>query len=86
MWSIYVPLSGGEISMKVITFSLMIGLFLPTVAFAKYCKDFKTHKEAQAYFDAKKPGYKPLDRDKDGSACDCLPGGSGKKCPTVKKK
>ena len=46
----------------------------------------KSHKEVQAYFDAKKPGYKPLDRDKDGSACDCLPGGSGKKCPTMKKK
>ncbi|WP_252362276.1 excalibur calcium-binding domain-containing protein [Acinetobacter cumulans] len=54
------------------------------MAFAKYCKDFKTHQEAQAYFNAKKPGYKRLDRDKDGSACDCLPGGNGKKCPKRK--
>ena len=53
----------------------------PTLTFAVACKDFKTHQEAQAYFNAKKAGYKRLDRDKDGSACDCLPGGSGTKCP-----
>ncbi|KXZ63231.1 Excalibur calcium-binding domain protein [Acinetobacter venetianus] len=58
---------------------------VPTLAFAKYCKDFSTHQEAQAYFNAKKPGYKRLDRDGDGSACDCLPGGTGKKCPKSKK-
>lgn len=63
----------------------MVILTMPSFAFAKYCKDFKTHQEAQAYFNAKKPGYKPLDRDKDGSACDCLPGGNGKKCPNAKK-
>ncbi|MFW1927046.1 excalibur calcium-binding domain-containing protein [Acinetobacter ursingii] len=57
----------------------------PTLTFAKYCKDFKTHQEAQAYFKAKKPGYKRLDRDGDGFACDCLPGGNGKKCPKAKK-
>ena len=54
---------------------------LPTITFAVACKDFKTHQEAQAYFNAKKAGYKRLDRDKDGSACDCLPGGNGTKCP-----
>lgn len=52
-----------------------------TSAFAVKCADFKTHKEAQNYFNAKKPGYKRLDRDKDGSACDCLPGGNGTHCP-----
>lgn len=56
-------------------------LFIPTATFAVKCKDFKTHAQAQAYFNAKKPGYKKLDRDHDGSACDCLPGGSAKHCP-----
>lgn len=59
-------------------------LSVPTLALAKYCKDFKTHQEAQAWY--KKTGDKRLDRDGDGFACDCLPGGNGKKCPKVKKK
>ncbi len=63
---------------------LVIQIFSP-LTFAQYCKDFKTHQEAQAYFKAKKPGYKRLDRDGDGFACDCLPGGNGKKCPKAKK-
>ena len=71
--------------MKNIIFCAVIIFSLPSVTFAKYCKNFKTNQEAQAYFNAKKPGYKPLDRDKDGSACDCLPGGNGKKCPKSKK-
>lgn len=71
--------------MKKILLCLMISALSPTLIFAKYCKDFKTHQEAQAYFNAKKPGYKRLDRDGDGSACDCLPGGTGKKCPKSKK-
>lgn len=76
---------GSEI-MKISIFMIAALLFFPTVTFAKYCKDFKTHQEAQAYFNAKKPNYKRLDRDKDGSACDCLPGGSGTKCPNRKKR
>ncbi|MFW1689437.1 excalibur calcium-binding domain-containing protein [Acinetobacter ursingii] len=71
--------------MKQILLCLMITAVLPTLTFAKYCKDFKTHQEAQTYFNAKKPGYKRLDRDGDGSACDCLPGGNGTKCPKSKK-
>lgn len=67
---------------KLILLGLIIGL--SPAALAASCKDFKTHAQAQAYFDAKKPGYKRLDRDKDGSACDCLPGGGGKKCPKRK--
>lgn len=55
-----------------------------TSAFAVKCKDFRTHAQAQAYFNAKKPGYKRLDRDKDSSACDCLPGGNGTHCPRRK--
>ncbi|RLL46402.1 hypothetical protein D9K79_08090 [Acinetobacter cumulans] len=70
--------------MKNIVLCMSLLLCMPSLAFAKYCKDFKTHQEAQAYFNAKKQGYKRLDRDKDGSACDCLPGGNGKKCPKRK--
>lgn len=40
------------------------------------CKSFNTQAEAQAYYDAKKKGWKSLDRDKDGEPCECLPGGS----------
>lgn len=69
---------------------VVVILSIPSLVFAKYCKDFKTQKEAQIWYEKQKKsggtGWKPLDRDNDGSACDCLPGGSGKKCPTVKKK
>ena len=71
--------------MKNLVLCISLSLCFPSMAFAKYCKDFKTHQEAQAYFNAKKQGYKRLDRDKDGSACDCLPGGNGKKCPKKRK-
>lgn len=57
---------------------------------AKKCSDFKTQQEAQAHHDKLKKtgqtGWKSLDRDGDGRACDCLPGGSGKNCPTKGKK
>lgn len=43
-------------------------------AYAIYCKDFKTHQEAQAYFEANFLASKNLDRDNDGLACECLPG------------
>ncbi|WP_263341219.1 excalibur calcium-binding domain-containing protein [Neisseria sp. Marseille-Q5346] len=61
-------------------------LLTPSVAMAKSCKDFPTHQVAQKYFQAKKPGWKQLDRDGDGRACDCNPGGQGKKCPKKGKK
>lgn len=44
---------------------------------AKYCKDFPTQSAAQKYFKSKQPGWKRLDGDKDGEACECLKGGSG---------
>lgn len=57
---------------------------------AKKCSDFKTQQEAQAHYEKLKKsgqtGWKSLDRDGDGRACDCLPGGSGKNCPTKGKK
>ena len=40
------------------------------------CKDFSNQAQAQKYFKAKKKGWKLLDRDKDGEACECLNGGS----------
>lgn len=54
------------------------------------CKSFKTQQQAQAFYEQRKKsgqsGWKSLDRDRDGKACDCLPGGSGKNCPKSKKK
>ena len=38
------------------------------------CSQFESQGEAQAYMDAHSAYY--LDRDNDGEACECLPGGS----------
>lgn len=52
------------------------------------CSDFKTQTAAQKFYEklkaAGETGWKTLDRDGDGRACDCLPGGNGKNCPKVK--
>lgn len=60
----------------------------PALAKAKTCKDFKTQQEAQAHYEtlkkAGKTGWKSLDRDKDGRACDCNAGGQAKNCPKKK--
>lgn len=40
------------------------------------CKSFDQQSAAQDYYQAKKAGWKTLDRDGDGEACECLPGGS----------
>lgn len=72
--------------MKKISIFIIGTLLISTSSFAVRCSDFKNHQEAQAYFVAKKPGYKRLDRDHDGSACDCLRGGTDKICPKGKKK
>ena len=76
--------------MKIILLTLLI--ILPattTFAAAKKCKDFSTQQQAQNWYEARKKsglaGWKSLDRDGDGRACDCLPGGNGKNCPTKKK-
>ncbi len=50
----------------------LVSVSLPAHAAKVKCSDFKSQKEAQAYFDAKKPGYKGLDRDNDGIACEAL--------------
>lgn len=51
---------------------MLVSASLPAHAAKVKCSDFKSQKEAQAYFDAKKPGYKGLDRDNDGIACEAL--------------
>lgn len=54
------------------------------------CSDFKTQRAAQKFYEKMKAsgdtGWKTLDRDGDGRACDCLPGGNGKNCPNTNKK
>ncbi|QDK97348.1 excalibur calcium-binding domain-containing protein [Acinetobacter tandoii] len=68
---------------------LVLVLTLTTIqVYAKKCADFSTQKQAQAWYEQRKKsgqtGWKSLDRDGDGQACDCLPGGNGKKCPKRK--
>lgn len=70
-------------------FILLIAFSLISIqSFAKKCANFSTQKEAQAWYEQRKnsgqTGWKSLDRDKDGRACDCLPGGNGKNCPKRK--
>ncbi len=78
--------------MKTITITIVIfSLLLFTNAYAARvkCADFKDQAQAQKYFKAKKRGHKGLDRDKDGEACECLPGGSAYDksiCKRFKKK
>ena len=60
-------------------------LALTASAWAKTCKDFPTQAAAQKYYEARKAagetGWKSLDRDGDGKACDCNAGGNGNHCP-----
>lgn len=52
---------------------------------AKTCRDSPTQAAAQKYYEelkaSGKPGWRNLDRDGDGRACECNPGGNGKHCP-----
>ena len=58
--------------MKLLSF-LLLGLLLTQTAQArKTCSQFKTYAEAKSYLDAKKPGYKSLDRNHDGIPCESL--------------
>ncbi|SSY80108.1 excalibur calcium-binding domain-containing protein [Alysiella crassa] len=51
-------------------------LTFSTSAMAVSCKSFSSQAQAQQYFNAKKSGYKKLDRDRDGIACETGHGGS----------
>ena len=49
--------------------------FLSMATFARVqCSNFATQEEAQRYYE--RNGATWLDRDRDGEACECLPGGS----------
>ncbi len=52
---------------------LSLSLMIPT-SFAARCADFSSQQEAQSYMH--QTGARYLDRDGDGEACECLPGGS----------
>jgi len=58
-----------------LTIALMAGITLSIQA-RTTCSQFKDHKQAQRFFEKKGHGYKSLDRDHDGEACECLRGGS----------
>jgi hypothetical protein len=62
--------------MPVIKFGLIILCsFLSMATFARVqCSNFATQEEAQRYYE--RNGATWLDRDRDGEACECLPGGS----------
>lgn len=84
------PLLGKKTIKPIVLFlNIALATALLSTAYAKACKDFSTHQEAQAWYEKRKKsgqtGWKSLDRDGDGYACDCLPGGNGKKCPKKKK-
>lgn len=62
--------------MPVIKFGLIILCsFFSMETFARVqCSNFATQEEAQRYYE--RNGATWLDRDRDGEACECLPGGS----------
>ncbi|WP_336951142.1 hypothetical protein [Acinetobacter sp. AS167] len=66
---------------------LVLG-FASIQSYAKKCADFKTQKEAQAWYEQRKKsgqtGWKSLGRDDDGQALDCQSDGNGTKCPKKK--
>ena len=60
---------------NIIAFAVSITVLftaIPANAGDVVCADLGSQAEAQAYFNAKKAGYKRLDRDKDGIACESL--------------
>lgn len=61
---------------------ISITLFSQT-ALAVACRDFNTQAEAQKWHE-QYIHISPLDRDKDGEACECLPGGSAYGNPKCK--
>lgn len=60
--------------------------FFCTNVYAKQCADFPTHEEAQKYYEENKGHARNLDRDGDGSACDCLKADAPKACSSKKSK
>ena len=60
--------------MKVLTLSVLMAAVSATAG-AVACRDFSSQEEAQKYHE-EHGGNTRLDGDKDGEACECLPGGS----------
>ena len=61
---------------KLLLISILVLLSTISVEARTTCSQFKNHKQAQRFFEKKGHGYKSLDRDHDGEACECLRGGS----------
>ncbi|OOF54760.1 hypothetical protein BKG96_00435 [Rodentibacter caecimuris] len=59
---------------KILLGVLLFALSYDSLAARVRCSDFATQDEAQQYM--RENGANYLDRDKDGEACECLPGGS----------
>lgn len=59
--------------------------FVAASAAAVTCRDFATQGDAQRYHDAH-GGNTRMDGDKDGEACECLPGGSAYGNPKCNRK
>jgi len=59
--------------MNKISMGLIVLTIIVSASYAKTtCGQFKTWKEAEAYYKAKKSGYKALDRNNDGKPCEKL--------------
>lgn len=72
---------------KLSVFSLVVlALSLSAPAMAVSCKSFSSQAQAQQYFNSKQAGYKKLDRDRDGIACESNRGGSNKAATSAKGK
>lgn len=71
----------------IVFFSML--LFTMTTVHAKKCSEFRTQAQAQAYYKslkkANETGWKSLDRNKDGIACNCLKTNTCSKAKKSKK-
>ena len=61
---------------KILLIGILASFMMQTLQARTTCSQFKDHKQAQRFFEKKGHGYKSLDRDHDGEACECLRGGS----------
>ena len=61
---------------KIVLLITLLGMTTLSLQARTTCSQFNDHKQAQRFFEKKRHGYKSLDRDHDGEACECLRGGS----------
>ena len=62
--------------MKLSLSAILLVVFSTTIQARVNCAQFADQSEAQQYYEDQRHGYRSLDRDHDGEACECLPGGS----------